>query len=184
MKINLILKKFFICLTIFSTVFLCSPKISEAAELYDVIFQNISHFNSNPKEIRWLTNAIFYAAKEYQVDPILIASIMEAESGFNFNAFSPAGAIGLMQLMPDTARMVGVNPYDPLGNVLGGVSYLKTQLQKFSNWGAYRVTYAVAAYNAGPQAVVNAGGIPNYSETYHYVVKVTNIYQKLVKMMN
>ena len=178
------MKKFFIGLAILSTFFLSSPKISEAAELYDVIFQNITYHNSNPKEIRWLTNAIFYAAKEYKVDPILIAAIMEAESGYNFNAFSPVGAIGLMQLMPETARMVGVDPYDPLGNVLGGVSYLKTQLDKFSHWGTYRVTYAVAAYNAGPGAVISAGGIPNYSETYHYVVKVTNIYNKIAKMLN
>lgn len=178
------MKKIFVCLAILSTIFLSNPKISQAAELYDVIFQNITYYNSNPKEIRWLTNAIFYAAKEYKVDPILIAAVMETESHYNFHALSPVGAIGLMQLMPETARMVGVDPYDPLGNVLGGVSYLKTQLDKFSHWGAYRVTYAVAAYNAGPGAVLSAGGIPNISETYNYVIKVTNAYNKIVKMMN
>ena len=183
MSIKKFLSRIFICLAIFSTIFSGSPKISEAAELYDVIFQNISHFNQNPKEIRWITNAIFYAAKEYKVDPILISAVMETESGFNFNAFSPVGAIGLMQLMPETARMVGVDPYNPMGNVLGGVSYLKTQLDKFSGWGSYRVTYAVAAYNAGPGAVVSAGGIPNFSETFNYVVRVTRNYNKILKMM-
>ena len=171
---------FFVCLVIFSS----TPKISEAAELYDVIFQNISQYNQNPKEIRWITNAIFYAAKEYRVDPILISAIMEAESHFNFNAFSPAGAIGLMQLMPETAKLVGVDPYNPMGNVLGGVSYLKTQLDKFAGWGDYRVTYAVAAYNAGPGAVMSAGGIPHFSETFNYVVNVTRNYNKILKMLN
>ena len=175
-----ILSILFVCMAmIFS-----SPKISEAAELYDVIFQNISQFNQNPKEIRWITNAIFYAAKEYKVDPILISAVMEAESGFNFNAFSSAGAIGLMQIMPETARMVGVDPYNPLGNVLGGVNFLKLQLDKFSNWGEYRVTYAVAAYNAGPGAVMNAGGLPKYSETQQYVINVTRNYNKILKMLN
>ncbi len=179
MNIKKFFSLFFICMIFFS----CTPKTSEAAELYDVIFQNISQFNQNPKEIRWITNAIFYAAKEYKVDPILISAVMEAESGFNFNAFSPVGAIGLMQLMPETAKMIGVDPYNPMGNVLGGVSYLKTQLDKFSGWGSYRVTYAVAAYNAGPGAVVSAGGIPNFSETFNYVVKVTRNYNKILKMM-
>lgn len=175
---------------IFSIILIClamlagMPKNSEAAELYDVIFQNISHFNQNPKEIRWITNAIFYAAKEYKVDPILISAVMEAESGFNFNAFSSAGAIGLMQIMPETARMVGVDPYNPLGNVMGGVNFLKLQLDKFSNWGEYRVTYAVAAYNAGPGAVMNAGGLPKYAETQQYVINVTRNYNKILKMLN
>ena len=178
------MKKFLGALCICLTIFFAAPKNSEAAELYDVIFQNISQYNQNPKEIRWIANAIFYAAKEYKVDPILITAVMEAESSFNFNAFSPAGAIGLMQLMPETARMVGVDPYNPMGNVLGGVSFLRSQLDRFANWGAYRVTYAVAAYNAGPGAVMNAGGIPNISETVHYVVKVTNNYNKILKMLN
>lgn len=178
------MKKFLSMLVIFFTIFFAVPKNSEAAELYDVIFQNVSQYNQNPKEIRWITNAIFYAAKEYKVDPILISAVMETESAFNFNAFSSAGAIGLMQLMPETAKMVGVDPYNPMGNVLGGVSFLKTQLDKFAGWGTYRVTYAVAAYNAGPGAVVSAGGIPNFSETIHYVVKVTNNYNKILKMLN
>lgn len=177
-------KKFFSVLCLIFMIFFATPKNSEAAELYDVIFQNISRYNQNPKEIRWIANAIFYAAKEYQVDPILISAVMETESAFNFNAFSSAGAIGLMQLMPGTAKLVGVDPYNPMGNVLGGVSFLKMQLDKFAGWGAYRVTYAVAAYNAGPGAVMSAGGIPNISETIHYVVKVTNNYNKILKMMN
>ena len=88
-----------------------------------------------------------------------------------------------MQLMPETASAIGVNPYNPLENVLGGAIYLRNQLDRFSGYGKYAVTNAVAAYNAGAQAVINAGGVPNYSETRQYVVNVANNYQKLLQMM-
>ena len=100
------------------------------------------------------------------------------------SAVSPVGAIGLMQLMPETAQMLGVNPYNALENVLGGTLYLKKQLNRFSNYGKYSVTNAVAAYNAGPQAVINAGGVPNYAETRHYVVNVANSYKKIFKRIS
>ena len=90
---------------------------------------------------------------------------MEAESDYHLDSFSPVGAIGLMQLMPDTANGIGVNPYDPLQNVIGGTIYLKYQLDNFSGWGEYSVTCAVAAYNTGPQAVREYGGVPPYRET-------------------
>ena len=105
---------------------------------------------------------------------------MEAESGFCFSAISPAGAIGLMQLMPGTADMLGVNPYNPLENVLGGASYLRTQLDNFAGWGEYGITYAVAAYNAGSGAVYKYGGVPNYRETRQYVINVAVNYQRLL----
>ena len=109
---------------------------------------------------------------------------MEAESGFDFKSLSSVGAIGLMQLMPETANAIGVNPYNPLENILGGTMYLRNQLERFAGWGKYAVTDAVAAYNAGAQAVINAGGVPNYSETRQYVVNVANNYQKLIEKMN
>ena len=156
----------------------------EAAELYDVIHREVSYFNPNDRESVWITQAILYASSEYQVDPILITAVMEAESGFNFQSTSSVGAIGLMQLMPETANSIGVNPYNPLENVLGGAIYLRNQLERFADYGKYAVTDAVAAYNAGPQAVINAGGVPNYAETRQYVVNVANNYQKLLQMMN
>ena len=94
------------------------------------------------------------------------------------------GAIGLMQLMPETAESIGVNPYNPLENIIGGTIYLKNQLNNFSGYGEYAVTDAVAAYNAGPNAVIKAGGVPNYSETRQYVVNVANNYNRIQKMMN
>ena len=156
----------------------------EAAELYDVIHREVSYFNPNDRESAWITQAILYASSEYQVDPILITAVMEAESSFDFKSTSPVGAIGLMQLMPETADAIGVNPYNPLENILGGAIYLRNQLDRFADYGKYAVTDAVAAYNAGPQAVINAGGVPNYSETRQYVVNVANNYQKILQMMN
>ena len=85
-----------------------------------------------------------------------------------------------MQLMPGTADAVGVNPYDPLGNIIGGASYLRTQLDNFSGYGDYAVTDAIAAYNAGGEAVRQYGGCPPYAETQNYVVKVANSYNQLL----
>ena len=155
----------------------------KATELFDVIHQEVSYYNSSEKESSWIAAAILYASGEYQVDPILITAVMEAESGFNFQSKSSAGAVGLMQLMPETAKMIGVNPYNPLENIIGGTIYLKNQLKQFSVYGQYAVTIAVAAYNAGAQAVINAGGVPNYSETRQYVANVYNNYNKIVQMM-
>lgn len=81
--------------------------------------------------------------------------------------------------MPDTASAIGVNPYEPLGNVIGGASYLRTMLDDFAHCGDYAVTNAIAAYNAGPQAVFSYGGCPPYSETRNYVVAVADNYQAL-----
>ena len=86
----------------------------ETAELYEVNHREVSYFNPNDGESVWITQAILYASSEYQVDPILIMAVMEAESGFDFKSTSPVGAIGLMQLMPETANAIGVNPYNPL----------------------------------------------------------------------
>jgi len=168
-------------IAIFSVLMFCSGAKVQAAEVYDVIYADVIGYNGNPEEAQWITQAIFYACGEYQIDPILFTAVMEAESGFCFTAVSPAGAIGLMQLMPGTAAMLGVNPYNPLENVLGGAIYLRTQLNNFADWGEYAVTDAVAAYNAGSQAVIKYGGVPNYPETRQYVINVAANYQRLLQ---
>lgn len=156
---------------------------AEAADIYTVIADDVASYNCNAEQVDWITNAICYASAQYQVDPLLITAVMETESHFSFGTFyttSSAGAIGLMQLMPDTASAIGVNPFDPLDNVLGGASYLRTCLDDFAGYGGYAVTDAVAAYNAGPQAVYNYGGCPPYAETQDYIVKVSDSYNRLL----
>ena len=177
------MKKFLMTLLLAVTFFNFNPNEVEAVEPYDVIYGEVSGYTQNVKEISWISMAILYAADTYQVDPLLITAIMESESAFNFKAVSVAGAVGLMQLMPETAREIGVNPYNPLQNVIGGTINLKNMLNRFSVYGENALLYAIAAYNAGPGAVMNAGGIPRYSETQHYVVRVMNNYQRLLRMM-
>ena len=113
------------------------------------------------------------AAARYQVDPRLVAAVAQTESGGNQEAVSPAGAVGVMQLMPDTAAGLGVNPYDKRQNIEGGAKYLKQMMDTFGG----DVRKAVAAYNAGSQAVKEYNGIPPYRETQDYVNKVLDIYR-------
>lgn len=106
------------------------------------------------------------------VDPRLLAAVAKAESGFNPSATSRVGAQGLMQIMPATARSLGVDPRDPAQAVDGAARYLRTQLRDFGS-----VDLALAAYNAGPGAVRRFGGIPPYAETRSYVTKITALLQ-------
>jgi soluble lytic murein transglycosylase-like protein len=104
------------------------------------------------------------AARQHGVPEDLFLRLVQQESGWNPNARSHKGALGLAQLMPQTARALGVDPYDVGQNLEGGARYLATQYRKFGNW-----PLALAAYNAGPGAVERFGGIPPYRETQNYV---------------
>lgn len=114
------------------------------------------------------------ASEKYEVDADLIASVIKAESNFNPQAVSSAGAGGLMQLMPSTASGLGVQDvFDPVQNIMGGAKLLHRLLTKYDG----DVQLALAAYNAGPGAVDRYGGIPPYRETQTYVSRVMQYYQ-------
>ncbi|HSK98199.1 MAG TPA: lytic transglycosylase domain-containing protein, partial [Euzebyales bacterium] len=121
----------------------------------------------------WLPH-IERIARRNDLDPRLLTALVKQESGFRADAGSPAGAIGLTQLMPGTARELGVDPYDPLANLEGGARYLRSQLDRFGS-----VPLALAAYNAGPGRVAATGGIPRITETQNYVRNVMAFYADL-----
>jgi len=108
-------------------------------------------------------------ATRYGISVDLIAAVIEAESEFNPRAVSRTGARGLMQLMPETAAMLGVSdPFDPLENIEGGVRHLCSLMDRFNG----NLPLVLAAYNAGERAVINHGGIPPYRETRQYVNRI------------
>jgi soluble lytic murein transglycosylase-like protein len=122
------------------------------------------------------TAEIDAAGARYGVDPLLLQSVIQQESGFDPNATSAAGAQGLMQLMPQTAESLGVtNPYDPAQSIDAGARYLRGELDRFGG----DASLALAAYNAGAGAVEQYGGVPPYAETQNYVQQVLGRYDQL-----
>jgi soluble lytic murein transglycosylase-like protein len=120
-----------------------------------------------------IDSAIEQAAARHNVDPNLVRAVVKVESNFNPNAVSRKGAMGLMQLMPSTARQLNVNnPFDPEQNVDAGVRHLKQLLESYG--GDIKLT--LAAYNAGAGAVARSSGVPHFAETQNYVKRITNLY--------
>ncbi len=114
------------------------------------------------------------AAREHGVPPALVKAVIAAESSFRVDAVSPKGAMGLMQLMPATAAILGVeSPFRPEENVHGGTRYLRRLHDRFGSW-----THTLAAYNAGPTAVSRYRGVPPYPETRQYVKRVLSYYRR------
>ena len=107
-------------------------------------------------------------AERYDLSPALMEAVVWQESRWNENARSPVGAQGLAQLMPATARYLGVDPNDPFANLEGGARYLREQLDRFGG----DLEKALAAYNAGPGRVERSGGVPNIRETKQYVAAI------------
>ena len=130
-----------------------------------ILLPSISYSYSTTK----IFQTMKYSSKEFKVPMILIYSVIREESDFNINARSPKGAIGLMQLMPGTAKFLGVNPYDPVENIIGGVAYLRYCLNKFNN----SYFYALTCYNAGPNNVYRG------YVSYNYIQNIVNFAERV-----
>jgi hypothetical protein len=132
-----------------------------------------SHFTGATQED--IDAAIAQAAARHNVDPNLVRAVVKVESNFNPNAVSRKGAMGLMQLMPSTARSLNVkNPFDPEQNIDAGVRHLKKLLENYGG----DVKLTLAAYNAGAGAVARSSGVPHYAETQNYVRRIENLYYR------
>jgi len=125
------------------------------------------------KQVLRYDNIFEEAGKKYQIDPALLKAIAKVESNFNSHVVSQKGAVGIMQLLPSTARLVGAeNLFDPYENIYAAAKYLKYLLTQFQD-----LEKALAAYNAGPDAVKKYHGIPPFRETQQFVRKVLYYYQ-------
>jgi soluble lytic murein transglycosylase-like protein len=140
-----------------------------------------SYSSAVPTESEWIEKIVQQAALQHDVDANLVRAIIKVESNFNPRAVSRKGAIGLMQLMPGTAKSLNVtNPYDPAQNVDAGVRHFKELLESYDG----NLELSLAAYNAGVGAVHRSRGIPNYSETRKYVRRITGIYGSKTARLN
>lgn len=145
---------------------------SDLSELYGASdYSGSSRLSSNTS----FESLIDQASQKYDVDADLVKAVIQNESDYDAQAISSAGAMGLMQLMPATAASLGVeDPMDPAQNIEGGVKLLRELLNQFSG----NLTNTLAAYNAGPGAVQQYGGVPPYQETQTYVKRVLSTYGK------
>ncbi|MFZ0366024.1 MAG: lytic transglycosylase domain-containing protein [Candidatus Cybelea sp.] len=156
------------------------PASPVAISVYATVLRHI-----NPKMPGWqsrdLARRVLVNAERWRIDANMLVAIVTVESGWQTHAISSAGAIGLGQLMPGTAAGLGVNPHDPKQNLSGAARYLRGLIQRF---GTRRYSIIFAAYNAGPRAVNEYGGIPPFDETQAYVVRVLDTWQALSKRVH
>jgi soluble lytic murein transglycosylase-like protein len=153
------------------------PAPEQVAEVFTARSNRVSYYSPSSRRVvgRIYRNrydeAILRAAEEHSLDPALIKAVIHAESAFNPQAVSPKGALGLMQLMPGTARMMGVrNAFVPESNIAGGTRYLAQLIKRHG-----RLDHALAAYNAGDVPVQRYNGIPPFAETRNYVRRVLQL---------
>lgn len=140
-----------------------------------VLFPLEADAQAEPRQNKNFDKIIKAVAEKYNLEASLIHSIIRTESDYNPHCISSKGALGLMQLMPETAKIYGVgNPFEPRDNIEGGVRYLKDLINLYDR----RTRFVLAAYNAGQTAVKKYGGIPPYPETRNYIEKVMASYPK------
>ena len=183
-----------VCLsTLFLFFFTIFPSADAQAVIYFFVDENgVKHFSNVPSDPRYRTKIptrfenrriisnrydtyISNAARRYDVDPLLVKAVVKAESDFNQYAVSQKGALGLMQLMPDTISDMGVaNPLDPEDNIMGGTRFLKKNLDRFND----DIELSLAAYNAGPERVETLGRAPSFPETQGFIRKVLENYRR------
>jgi soluble lytic murein transglycosylase-like protein len=166
---------------------------SAAGAIYVFVDENgVRHFTNVPSDSRYRLNVtpgsehrrllvnrfskhINEAAYRYQIDPLLIKAIVKVESDFNQYAVSHKGALGLMQLMPDTIQdMKVLNPFDPGDNISGGTRFLKKNLMRFDG----DLELSLAAYNAGPEKVLAENRVPDFPETQNFIKRVLEQYRR------
>jgi len=161
------------------SILLCASFV--AARIYQIVrttvLQPVLTRLHIPAPAFTFSEIISAAARKHQVNPAFIKSIIAAESGFSAGAVSPKGAIGLMQLMPATAREFGADPNVPEQNIEAGVHYLSWLQQRYAHK-KDQLRRVIAAYNAGPGAVERYRGVPPYRETRVYVARVLRFYKR------